>query len=362
MQSVKISKSKSIGLINSSAVCIMALVCSLAAVVTALVFIVLHLKPTTTAAQSIGVCYGQVANDLPPESDVINLYNTNGITRMRIYNPNHSVLEALRGTNIELVVGVANEDIQSIANSATDWVQTNILAFVPDVKFRYIAVGNEIKPQDPAAQFVVPAMQNINAALVAANLQAQIKVSTAIDLSLLGSSYPPSAGSFSDTAAPYINPIVGFLANTGAPLLVNVYPYFSYLGDPANIKLSYALFTEPGVVVTDGPFGYQNLFDAILDAVYYAVEKAGGPNVEVVVSESGWPSEGGDAATVDNAATYLRNLIGKVKSGTPRKTGKAIETYLFAMFDENLKGPAETERHFGLFSPSKQPKYQITFN
>lgn len=281
---------------------------------------------------------------------------------MRIYNPNPSVLEALRGTNIELTVGVANEDIQSIASSATDWVQRNIIAFVPQVKFRYIAVGNEIKPQDTAAQYVLPAMQNIYSALVSANLQTQIKVSTAIDMALLGSSYPPSAGSFSDTAAPYINPIVGFLANTGAPILANVYPYFSYLGDPANIKLSYTLFTEPGVVVQDGPFGYQNMFDAMLDSLYYAVEKAGGPNVDVVVSETGWPSGGGDAATVDNATTYIRNLIGKIASGTPRKPGKAIETYLFAMFDENLKGPAETERHFGLFSPSKQLKYQIGFS
>ncbi|KAH7543501.1 hypothetical protein FEM48_Zijuj02G0190800 [Ziziphus jujuba var. spinosa] len=329
-----------------------------------------HHLPTTryvslcfiASAQSIGVCYGQVANNLPPEPEVIKLYHSNRIGKMRIYNPNHSVLEALRLSNIELIVGVANEDLQSIANSATDWVQRNILLYAPDVKFKYIAVGNEIKPQNAESSYVLPAMQNIYNELVAANLQTQIKVSTAIDLSLLGSSYPPSSGSFSATAAPYISPIIGFLANTNAPLLANVYTYFGYLADPANIKLSYALFTEPGVVVRDGQFGYQNLFGAIVDTLYYAVEKAGGPNVEIVVSESGWPSEGGEAATVDNATTYLRNLIGNVKGGTPRKPGKAIETYLFAMFDENQKGPAETERHFGLFSPDQVLKYQISFD
>ncbi|KAB1227999.1 Glucan endo-1,3-beta-glucosidase [Morella rubra] len=312
-----------------------------------------------TAAQSVGVCYGQVANDLPPATEVVDLYNLNGIGRMRIYNPNPATLEALRGSNIELVVGVANEDIQTLASdaaAASSWVQQNVRDYLPDVKFRYIAVGNEITPSDAIAPYVLPAMQNIQAAVASD----QIKVSTAISLSLLGSSYPPSAGSFSVTASSYINPIIAFLAETGAPLLANVYPYFSYLGDTENINLNYALFTAPGVVVQDGNLEYQNLFDATVDALYSALEKAGGLNVDVIVSESGWPSAGGTAATVENANTYYSNLISHAKDGTPKRPGP-MEVYLFAMFDENQKGPAVSERHFGIFSPTKQSKYQLSF-
>ncbi|KAJ1390418.1 Glycoside hydrolase family 17 [Sesbania bispinosa] len=313
----------------------------------------------TTASQSIGVCYGRVANNLPPAKEVIDLYKAYNIGIMRIYDPDPSTIEALRGSNIQLVVGVPNEDLQSLATAAaaTNWVQKYIQNYSQDVKFRYIVVGNEIDPNDALAQFVLPAMQNIYAALASANLQSQIKVSTAIQLSLLGSSYPPSSGAFSPSSSSYITPIVRFLANNGAPLLANVYTYFSYISDTKNIDLSYALFTSPTVVVRDGTYEYHNLFDASLGALYAALEKIGAPNLEVVVSESGWPSYGGIAATVDNARVYYRNLIDHVARGTPNRPNQPIETYLFAMFDENQKGPAATERHFGLFTPDKQPKY-----
>nr|GEY27754.1 glucan endo-1,3-beta-glucosidase-like [Tanacetum cinerariifolium] len=38
-----------------------------------------------TDAQSVGVCYGQIGNGLPSEQDVVNLYQRNGINRMRMY-------------------------------------------------------------------------------------------------------------------------------------------------------------------------------------------------------------------------------------------------------------------------------------
>ncbi|XP_070012432.1 glucan endo-1,3-beta-glucosidase, acidic isoform X1 [Nicotiana sylvestris] len=315
-------------------------------------------------AQSIGVCYGKHANNLPSDQDVINLYNANGIRKMRIYNPDTNVFNALRGSNIEIILDVPLQDLQSLTDPsrANGWVQDNIINHFPDVKFKYIAVGNEVSPGNNGqyAPFVAPAMQNVYNALAAAGLQDQIKVSTATYSGILANTNPPKDSIFRGEFNSFINPIIQFLVQHNLPLLANVYPYFGHIFNTADVPLSYALFTQQEA----NPAGYQNLFDALLDSMYFAVEKAGGQNVEIIVSESGWPSEGNSAATIENAQTYYENLINHVKSGagTPKKPGNAIETYLFAMFDENNKEGDITEKHFGLFSPDQRAKYQLNFN
>ncbi|KAJ0510652.1 putative glucan endo-1,3-beta-D-glucosidase [Helianthus annuus] len=144
----------------------------------------------STDAQSVGVCYGEFGSNLPSQQDVVNLYTTNGITRMRIYAPNPATLRALGETDIQLILDVPNGSLESLTdpNAATTWVRDNVLSY-PDVNFRYIAVGNEVDPNNDNtrgfASFVLPAVNNVHNALQAAGLDEDIKVSTATYTGLL---------------------------------------------------------------------------------------------------------------------------------------------------------------------------------
>ncbi|KAL7616229.1 hypothetical protein Lser_V15G02928 [Lactuca serriola] len=324
---------------------------------------------TDTQAQQIGVCNGRLGDNLPSEEETVNFYQRNGITRMRIYDPNPATLRALQRTNIELILDVPNIELESLTNpsNARTWVQNHIQNY-PEVNFRYIAVGNEVDPNPMKynsrfVDFVLPAMRNVHRAIVDARLDNQIKVSTATYSALLANTYPPSEGVFHLNAINFTKPIIAFLAQNNLPMLANIYPYFACRGS-ADVNLQYSLFTS-GPLVPDKDLMYSNLFDAMYDAHYAAQARLGGENVEIVVSESGWPSAGHRVATPQNAGTYYRKLIEHVKEGkgTPARPGRYIEVYLFAMFDENLKDldGDDGERNFGLFKPDEGSKYQLGF-
>ncbi|KAJ4750916.1 hypothetical protein LUZ62_085321 [Rhynchospora pubera] len=312
--------------------------------------------------EAIGVNYGLLGDNLPSPDKVISLYKSRGIQSLRLFNPDQNALHALKGSDISVILGTLNEDLQQLASSqsyAATWVQTNVAPFSGSVHFKCIDAGNEVIPGD-LATYVLPAMQNLDAALNDAGYS--IPVTTAVSTQVLGDSYPPSQGTFSDSASSYMAPIATFLESKGYPLLVNVYPYFSYTSDTKEVHLDYALFNAHQTVVLDGGVQYSNLFDAIVDSVYAALEKSGGPSVDVVVSETGWPSGGGaPGATVENAMIYNNNVVAHVKRGTPRRPGKELETYLFAMFNENQK-PEGVEQHFGLYRPDMTEVYHVDFS
>lgn len=314
------------------------------------------------AKYPMGVCYGMQGDNLPAPVDVINLFLQYGVERIRIYDPNTDVLQALRGSKLLVSLGVRNEDIPNLSRSqeaANSWVSTFVSAYKPDVEFNYISVGNEVIPGENA-QYVAQAIQNIHNALAAAGIST-IKVSTVVASMVLAASSPPSQSEFTSEAMSAMTSVVSVLSSIGSPLMANVYPYFAYAADPAHISLPFATFTASSPPVQDGNLAYWNLFDAMVDAFYWAMEKAGGTNVDIVVTETGWPTAGNENFTTPTLAlvynTNLRNHV--MNNGTPKRPSSQIETYIFAMFNENLKQPSGIEQNWGIFYPDKKPVYPL---
>ncbi|XP_017238871.1 glucan endo-1,3-beta-glucosidase, acidic [Daucus carota subsp. sativus] len=331
-----------------------------------LLFLIIGIVFKNTGPLSLRVWYDRDGNNLPIEERTVYVFKAKGIRRMTVYDPVPPALEALSGSNIEIIVGVPNLQLQSLqtAAGARTWVRDNIQNYMPGVRFRYIAVGNEVDPNNPDTSeyvgLVLPAMKNVHDAIVAAGLQNQIKVSTATYLAVTSGS-PPSQGSFKENAKEFMEPIIRFLAQNNLPLLANIYPYLRHLGTPQGDP-RYSQLTERDVVLKDPVDDrlYKNLFEALLDTLYSAVERSGGRNIEIVVSESGWPSSGDLDASPQNAETHLRNLMKQDRTkGTPKRPGKPVETYLFAMLRENLHGGSETERHLDLYLAKKEKERKL---
>lgn len=87
-------------------------------------------------------------------------------------------------------------------------------------------------------------------------------------------------------------------------------------------------------------------------------------DIEIMVSETGWPYNGDPSEvgpSIENAKAYNGNLISHLRSmaGTPLMPGKSVETYIFALYDEDLKPGPASERSFGLFKPDLTMIYDV---
>eukprot|EP00250_Pteridium_aquilinum_P010550 c19470_g1_i1 orf=643-2112(-) len=323
---------------------------------------------------SVGINYGRVANNLPSPKDVVKLIKEQGLTKVKLYDTDPMVLAAFAGSGVELVVALPNERVRAAAvskNAARQWVLSNVARHLPATKIVGIAVGNEILASTSSSikgltPYLLPAMQNVHATLSELRLDNTIKISSPHSLAILSSSFPPSAGAFSPSiASSVMQPMLDFLEQTNSYVMLNAYPFFAYESQPAIISLDYAIFASQDVV-KDPKTGlsYTNLFDAQLDAFFAAMALLGYPNLNIVVTETGWPSKGDKneiGASPKNAAIYMSNLVKHIASnvGTPLRPGTSIDTYIFALFNENMKDGPTSERNYGLFYPDMQSVYEL---
>ncbi|XP_042447461.1 glucan endo-1,3-beta-glucosidase 7-like [Zingiber officinale] len=333
-----------------------------------LIFALFHTFPSALSQSFIGVNYGQVADNLPPPSVTAALLQSTTISKLRLYGVDPAVIQSFAGTNISLVIGVANADVASLASdpaAAASWVSANVFPYVGASSISIVSVGNEALDSGDSslASNLLPAMQNLLYALSASTAASAVKVSTVHSMTVLSQSDPPSSGAFRPEFVDTLKGILSFLRDSGAPFMINPYPYFAYASDPRPETLAFCLFqSNPGRVDGGSKLAYTNMFDAQVDAVRSAINALGFPEVEIVVAETGWPYKGDPdevGASVDNAKAFVGNLVAHLRSltGTPLMPGRSVDTYLFSLYDEGLKPGPTSERSFGLYRADQTMNY-----
>ncbi|KAL2328462.1 hypothetical protein Fmac_021889 [Flemingia macrophylla] len=316
-----------------------------------------------------GINYGQIANNLPLPSQVAVLIKSMNVTRIKLYDADPNVLVAFSQSNMEFVIGLGNEYLQNMTNpsKAQTWIQQHVQPYLSQTKITCITVGNEVFNSNDTQLMLnlLPAMQNVHDALVNLGLDQQVSVTTAHSFNIISNSYPPSSGAFRQDLVQYIQPLLDFHAQISTPFLINAYPFFAYKDNPNEVSLNYVLFQpNQGSVDPNTNLHYDNMLYAQIDAVYAAIKAMGHSDIQVRISETGWPS-GGDpeevGATPQNAALYNGNLLKRIeqKQGTPANPSVPIDIYVFALFNENLKPGPASERNYGLYYPNGVPVYNI---
>ncbi|XP_068656609.1 glucan endo-1,3-beta-glucosidase 1 [Aristolochia californica] len=330
------------------------------------------------AAQSpeepyVGVNIGTDISNLLSPSDLVSFLQLQKISHVRLYDADLTLLSALAGTHIRVIVGIPNNQLLAIGSSNTTaaaWVRRNVLAFHPQTQISAIAVGDEVLTAIPSSgPLLVPAMEYLYSALVAANLESEIKISSPHSASVVLDTFPPSQAFFNQSLNRDLLPLARFLSRTGAPFMMNLYPYYVFMQNRGLVPLDNALFrpvtpaheeVDPNTLLH-----YTNVLDAMIDAVYFSLRNVNVTDVPVLVTETGWPSAGDGReskyATVENADTYNSNLIRHVmdRRGTPLHPEITSSVYIYELFNEDLRPAPLSEAHWGLFYGNSTPVYVL---
>ncbi|KAA8523083.1 hypothetical protein F0562_009506 [Nyssa sinensis] len=320
----------------------------------------------------VGVNWGTMAtHQLPPEK-VVRMMIDNGFDKVKLFEADDNILGALIGTDIEVMLAIPNFMLQEMSEDpgvAASWVDANVTSYSYSggVRIKYVAVGNEpfLRTYNGSfQQFILPALKNIQEAINHAGLGSQVKATIPFNADIYNSpdSNPvPSAGDFRPEMRDLTIEIIQYLYSNDAPFTVNIYPFLSLYGNNY-FPVDYAFFDGSNKPIKDGDYVYTNVFDANFDTLVWSLNKAGFPDMKIMVGEVGWPTDGDKDANIENAKRFNQGLLRHVLSGegTPARKG-IIDVYLFSLIDENAKSiaPGSFERHWGILEFDGKPKYEL---
>ncbi|CAL4923049.1 unnamed protein product [Urochloa decumbens] len=324
----------------------------------------------------LAVNWGTRALHPLPGDITVRLLRDNGFDKVKLFEADPPALRALAHSGIQVMIGLPNDLLAGVAgsmNAAEQWVLQNVSNYVSryGVDIRYVAVGNEPFLKSYKGKFesaTLPAVQNVQAALVKAGLARQVRVTVPLNADVYESpDGKPSSGDFRPDISGLMVSLVRFLLDNGGILAINIYPFLSLDADP-NFPVDYAFFPSPGAPpsqasVQDGNVLYTNVFDANYDTLIAALEKHGLGSIPVVVGEIGWPTDGSKYANAASAHKFNQGLFDRIVAGkgTPRRP-QMPDVYVFALLDEDNKSvdPGNFERHWGIFNYDGSPKYRLS--
>ncbi|KAJ1394693.1 X8 domain [Sesbania bispinosa] len=289
-----------------------------------------------SSGSGVGVNWGTMATHQLPPNKVVKMLQENGFDKLKLFDADEWIMAALLGTDIEVMLAIPNnmlEDMSKNPKAADSWVYENVTSYLypGGLNIKYIAVGNEpfLKEYNGTyLQSTLPALMNIQTSLNKAGLGSKIKATVPFNADVYyspDSNQVPSAGDFRPEVKDLTIEIIQFLYSNNAPFTVNIYPFLSLYGND-HFPFDFAFFDGSNKVLIDGNSVYTNVFDANLDTLYWALEKAGYPDMHVIVGEVGWPTDGDKNANVQNAKSIA---------------------------------PGNFERHWGIFEFDGKPKYEL---
>ncbi|KAK8672478.1 hypothetical protein V6N13_110846 [Hibiscus sabdariffa] len=327
-----------------------------------------------STAGAIGINWGTMSSHPLPASKVVELLKSNDVSKVKLFDADPSVLQALSGSNIAVTLGIPNSMLPTLNSSkkaAESWVHDNVTRYFSHggagVRIEYVAVGDEpflLSYGEQFHPFVIGAAMNIQTALTKANLASEVKVVVPCSFdTFVSESGLPSEGHFRTDLNKTMIELLTFLSKHHSPFFVTISPFISFQQNK-NISLDFTLFNDNARHHKDGHRSYKNSFDLSYDTLVTASSKLGFPEIDIAVARIGWPTDGAANATSSIAKTFMKGLIDHLhsKTGTPlRPQNPPIETFIFSLLDEDQRSitSGNFERHWGMFTFDGQAKYHF---
>lgn len=319
-----------------------------------------------------------------------------GVRRFKLFDRDVPTLQAIQAAipNAEVTVGLGNDELAVLAADPRAAVE----ALRPLQPFggmiRYVAVGSEPNEAPaweedatglvavllPAYEHTVAALQSLGGGL-SEGTRAVVPLTMAV---VDGFAKPPPHGRKKQQRhrekeesmpipavaegqflpawdGPLLRPLLQALNASGSVMMMNIHPYGVYRDHARTMDVGFATGSSSNSDSSSGSNGYTSLLDQLHDTLVTALAKAGHPEMEIVVGETGWPSAGGVGASAANACRYVRSTVGRTaRAGTPLRPGKGVELYLFEAYDEAGKTVfGGIEPHWGVLREDGEAKYPV---